>query len=41
METDFRSEISASDASVMNMEQYGKYTILEALPNYIDGLMLP
>lgn len=40
METDFRSEISASDASVMNMEQYGKYTILEALPNYIDGLRL-
>ena len=40
METEFRSEISASDASVMNMEQYGKYTILEALPNYIDGLRL-
>ena len=33
-------ETTASDIAVENMEKYGKYTILEALPNYIDGLRL-
>ena len=40
METTFKQEITASDVAVENMQQYGKYTILEALPNYIDGLRL-
>ena len=33
-------ETTASAIAVENMEKYGKYTILEALPNYIDGLRL-
>lgn len=36
----FELDATASDITVENMEQYGKYTILEALPNYIDGLRL-